>query len=489
MQHFPGLIAALALALAAAAPQALAGLPAPVAKMLSEAGIPEDGMGAVVMRLATGEIVRAHRADQPFAPASTLKVLTSIVALERLGPAWRGTTAFWSDAPVKDGVLEGHLVLRGGADADFDAPALHRLMRSLRNQGIREIAGDLVVDRTLFDPPRADAGAPPFDETPEFRYNVIPDALLLATNLVQLELSSAAGALSVLAWPPLENVAFDPAMALVERACDKWEDGWLAPTVGREADGTLRVRLRGEFPKGCTAATSVSVIDREDYAERLLRATWRELGGTLRGTVREASAPGGRKLAEHASRTLAEITRDINKRSDNPVTRLVYLALGTMDVGPAGGPTAGRADKRVREWLKEKGIGDEGLVLDNGSGLSRKERIRPDTLARVLRAARSSPWAPEYVAAFPIVGVDGGMRRRLKDSPAAQRSRIKTGTLRDVSAVAGYVDDASGETYAVVAMINHPAAKGSVARPILDAYLDAVARGGAKAGTAKTARP
>ena len=185
-----------------------------------------------------------------------------------------------------------------------------------------------------------------------------------------------------------------------------------------------------------------------------------------------------RLLAQHQSRTLPEFTRDINKRSDIPITRLLYLSLGALNADDGGTPTALRAEKQVRTWLKDRGIDDAGLVLENGSGLSRSERIRPSQLAAVLYAAYRSDWAPEFMASLPIVAIDGGMRNRLRESPAAGHARIKTGTLRDVAAVAGFVRDANNQICIVVVMINHPLAISSVARPILDALIDWVARSG-----------
>jgi D-alanyl-D-alanine carboxypeptidase/D-alanyl-D-alanine-endopeptidase (penicillin-binding protein 4) len=451
-------------------------LPESVAGKLRDAGIPADAMGTIVLHAATGKTVLDHQAGRPFQPASTLKLLTAIVALEELGPAWRGRSELASAAALDDGVLHGDLVLRGGADPDLDWAEFRRLLVAARARGIREIAGDFIVDASLFNPPRADNGIAPFDDTPEFRYNVIPDAVFLNAWLMGLELSADSGKASVAVSTPLEGVAVDADFTLIDGPCADWEDGWKLPQVTSGDDGRVRVRLWGTFPRRCSASTRINVLDREQYADRLFRALWRELGGTFRGRTRFTPAPGGERIASHTSRALAELVRDVNKRSDNPVTRIVYLALGTLDVGPAGGTTAARAEGVVRAWLKARGIDDAGLVLENGSGLSRSERITPGSLARVIHTAQSSRWAPEFFSTLPIVGVDGGMHRRLKDSPAASTSRIKTGTLRDVSAVAGIVQAADGTRYIVVAMINHEKARPSAARPILDALLDWVAR-------------
>jgi D-alanyl-D-alanine carboxypeptidase/D-alanyl-D-alanine-endopeptidase (penicillin-binding protein 4) len=465
-------VAAMAAALATAA---LADVPAPVSTALAAAGLPEEALGFVVMDAATGKEVLAHRPGFAMQPASTMKVLTAIVALDRLGPAWQGRMELVTAAPLENGVLKGDFVLRGGADPDVGWPEFRRMLLAARNQGIREVAGDFVLDLGLFSPPRLDLGIPPFDDTPEFRYNLIPDALMLGSYLLGLEIASDGARVSATIETPLEGVRVENGLVVSERKCADWEDGWKLPTLERRP-GEIVVRLAGDFPKDCTASTGLNLLDRVEYADRLFRALWKDLGGTFTGTTKASFSPGGRTLADHHSRLLGEMVRDVNKRSDNPVTRLLYLTLGTTDLLPPGGTTAERAERIVRDWLTEKRIDDAGLVLENGSGLSRKERIRPATLAAVLREARSSPWFPEYLSALPIAGIDGGVRERLDKSPATQKSRLKTGTLRDTSALAGYIVDAGGATLVFVGMINHPKATGSVARPILDALVDYVAR-------------
>ena len=476
MSHRPLAAAGAALLFLCAFSQA-AELPRPMAERARAAAIPDEAIAFVVRRVADGQDVRAFHADVPMPPASTLKVLTSVVALETLGPAWRGSTEVAIDGPVERGVLRGNLVLRGLANVDFDAHALRQALRRLRLRGVREIRGDLVLDRTYFSPSRMDVGVPAFDESPEFRYNVIPDALLLNSNLVELELAADAKGVRVDWSPRIDGLAITSRMTLVEAPCGTWEDLWRYPRIDVRGQAT-DVTLQGTFPSGCHESTAIDVMDRTRYAEGLVRTAWRELGGKWRGHAREAEAPtSGEVFSTHRSRPLNEIVVDIDKRSDNPIARTIFLALGAASKEGAGESTALRAERMVRRWLAAHGLDDAGLVLENGSGLSRRERIKPDLLASVLQAGLASPWAPELEASLPIVGVDGGMRRRLADGPAASRARIKTGTLRDVSAIAGYVRGPANDRYIVVASIHHDNAARGAARPVLDALIDWVARG------------
>jgi D-alanyl-D-alanine carboxypeptidase/D-alanyl-D-alanine-endopeptidase (penicillin-binding protein 4) len=222
----------------------------------------------------------------------------------------------------------------------------------------------------------------------------------------------------------------------------------------------------------------LQLLDRDELAERLLRTLWRGLGGTWQGRVRAAAAPpGAAVLARRQGRPWGELLRHLNKASDNAWTRVLFAELGATApdaLAPASLPTAERADRVLRAWLQRQGIDDRALVSDNGSGLSRRERVSARLLAEVLRAAWRSPHRHDLLATLPTVGVDGTMRLRLRDSPAAGWARLKTGTLRNVVALAGVLRDAEGHEWAVAMLINDEgAARG---RPVLDALVDHWAR-------------
>ena len=469
-------------------PAAQAALPPPVGALMAAHKLPEDAIGVLVLRGDT--MLVSHLAERAMQPASTMKLVTTLVALERLGPVFKGRTELRTAAVLAGDTLKGDLVLRGGADADLTGDVIRDMLQSLRNQGVRRIEGRLVLDRQLFNPARIDT-VPPFDESPEAYYNVIPDALLVNKNMLLLDLRSTGGQVQVNAQPALERVTVESGMTLIEAPCENWEAGWKQPVVVRDALGAIRVLLQGTYPKNCVAANSINVVDRQDYVDRLVRETWKKLGGAIDGpTVEGAAGIDSRILAQHLSRALPEVVRDVNKPSDNTLARTLFLSLGSLEADAAAGSrpipsatgesTFARSDLAIRHWMRAQGINDAGLVMENGSGLSRLEKISPLQMAGLLKAGLRSKWAPEFMASLPIVGVDGTMRRRLKDSPAAERARMKTGTLRNVTALAGYVPDANGQLCVVVAMVNSEAAGEGRGRAVLDALVDWVARSSAQ---------
>ncbi len=459
-------------------------LPDTVSAALAQTGLPADALGAIAIPRSFWARTWQHRADVAMQPGSTIKLVTTAVALDRLGPNHRGRTELLVTAPIAGEVLEGDLVLKGGADPDFDLPALWQLLFELRQRGVREIGGDLRLDRTLFRPARIDLGVPPFDDAPAWPYNMIPDALMLEGNLLRLALTSDASRVQARTLPALPGIEIDSsALGLTATPCADWDDDWQPPTITQPDLGRWRIALAGGFARECDVQLRLQLLDRTVAAERLVRAVWSTLGGTWRkppGAVREAAAPAGSvRIALHESRPWGEVLRHMNKASDNAQARLLFLQLGVaaMDNEPTTG-TLDLARREVERWFDERRIARDGLVMDNGSGLSRSERIAPRTLAQAVDATLRGPYAPELLMSLPLAGVDGTMRRRLKGTRAEGWARLKSGALRNVIALAGTVRDTRGDDWVVAAFINHDDAhKG---RPVLDALVEWVAESGAR---------
>ncbi len=469
------------------------GLPAAVHQALDRLALPAEALAFAALPLDHTDPRWQHRAELPMQPGSAMKLVTTAVALDRLGPNLRGFTELRSAAPVAQGVLQGPLVLRGGADAELDVPAFWALLLELRQQGITHIAGDLLLDRTRWRPARPDLGQPPFDDATEFAYNVIPDALHLAGGLLPLALHEQGGAVQAASVPPLDGLVVDAsAMTLTDGRCAAWSAAWLPATV-REGAETTRLELAGGFPRGCSARTALQVLDRDELAARLFATLWRGLGGQWQGRLQAVATPQAlpadtRLLARRQARPWGELLRHLNKASDNAWTRLLYMEIGVAAQGEAETtPTAELAAREVQRWFAEQGIPADGLVLDNGSGLSRSERISALQLAQLIQAVWRGRHAPEFLMSLPVAGVDGSMRNRLKDSPAAGWARLKTGTLRNVVALAGVVRDPQGRPWALAAMVNHDTLAAR-SRPVLDALVDHIAREGVPTG-GSTSRP
>ena len=448
------LAAALALLGAALAAAAQNQLPSSVAQALAAAKIPPSNVSVYVQELGVFHETLRLNATAPMNPASVMKLVTTYAALELLGPAYRWKTEAYAAGPMQDDVLAGDLVLKGYGDPKLDLEAYWMLLRALRGKGLREIRGDLVLDRSYFERNGGDAGR--FDGDPFRPYNVLPDALLLNYKSLRFLFSADAGKnvrVYVEPRPPALEVV--STLRLGEGSCP---DGsafreLLKPTF---EPARQRVILAGTYPASCgEKEMNVALLDPNDHVAGVTHQLWSELGGAWKGGVRDGTVPADvRLLHTQESPPLAEIVRDINKFSNNVMARHVFLTLGAESAGAPATVQNGFA--AIRSWLAAKKLYMPELSMENGSGLSRAERISAAHLADLLQAAWKSPVMPEFMSSLPVAGIDGTMRRRLKSDGVAGQAHIKTGLLSDVRALAGYVLDRRGRRFAVVMLINHP---------------------------------
>ena len=459
---------AFLLAAALPAAQAQTSFPPAVAQALAAARIPASAAAAVVQEVGAARSTLSVNPSASMNPASVMKLVTTYAALELLGPAYRWKTEAWVMGSLRDGALEGDLILKGGGDPKLDLESFWILLRALRGKGLREIRGDLVLDRGYFEGVAGDAGR--FYGDPFRPYNVLPDALLVNYRSLRFvflpELERGAVRIYVEPRPTALEVA--NVLRLVDGTCPEGRAfrDMLKPTF---EPARQRAIFAGQYPSSCGEKDlNVALLEPNDQVAGTFRQLWAETGGSWTGSVREGQAPAGaRLLHSHDSPLLAEIVRHTNKFSNNIMGRHLFLTLGAEASGSPANPQ--KAGAAVRGWIAGKGLAAPELVLENGVGLSRTERVSAATLAALLQAAWRSSVMPEYIASLPIVGLDGTMRRRLKGDGVTGQAHIKTGLLNDARAIAGYVLDRGGRRHVVVMLVNHPNAAESQAA--MDALL------------------
>jgi serine-type D-Ala-D-Ala carboxypeptidase/endopeptidase (penicillin-binding protein 4) len=464
--HLPYFLVTLMIVLAGtpAGAQPAAALPEPVAQALARAGIPEAAVGVYVHEIG-GDAVLAVGAERSLNPASSMKIVTTYAGLELLGPAYTWNTEALTDGALAQDVLNGNLYLRGAGDPKLTLENFWLLLRNLRARGLREIRGDLVLDRRLFADEAPDPGQ--FDDQPTRPYNTAPNALLVNFKAVTLQFipDAATRTVRIIAEPPLPQLQITNNLKVVDGACGDWLGRMKIDAQGNAE--SARLAFSGSYTLDCgERLRSFSVLGHRQYVGALFTLLWRELGGSFSGQVRDGATPAtARTLTVNKSPSLSEIVRDVNKYSNNVMSRQLFLALGFNEAG-ASTAAAGNA---VRQWLALKGLSFPELVLENGSGLSRIERISARNLGTVLLNAWASPVMPELMASLPVAAVDGTMRRRLKSAEIAGQAHIKTGSLSGVRSIAGYVLDAQGNRSVVVFMVNH--ANAANAQAAMDALL------------------
>ena len=442
-------------------------LPAPVAKALREAGIPAASVGVFVQDVSARKPLIAHGADRSMSPASVMKLVTTYAGLELLGPAYTWKTEVWTGGAVAGDVLHGDLIVKGYGDPALTLESFWSLLRDVRALGIREIRGDLLLDNSYFLATGGDPGS--FDNEPFRPYNVMPEALLVNFKTVRFRLvPEESSGVRIIADAESARLRIVNRLLLDDGPCNGWREAVLTE-VSKYGNDAATVLVSGSYPRACgEKSLHLSLFNNTGHVDALFRQLWQELGGTLGGSVREGvAAPGARLLASRESRALAEAVRDINKFSNNVMARQLLLTIG-REIG--GEDSERAAMQAVDKWLAERDMAFPELEIENGSGLSRTERITPGHLGTLLLAAWRGPLMAEFVSSLPIAAVDGTMKKRLHDQGVAGHAHIKTGSLRGVKAIAGYVHDRKGRGVAVVFIINHPDA--SAGQAAQDALLE-----------------
>jgi D-alanyl-D-alanine carboxypeptidase/D-alanyl-D-alanine-endopeptidase (penicillin-binding protein 4) len=439
-------------------------LPPSVRAALERAKVPLSAVSLLVEPVDKGSPVLVHQIALPMNPASVMKLVTTYAALDTLGPAFTFHTDVLHTGEIANGVLAGDLVLRGGGDPELTYERVWQLAHRLRSRGIREIRGDVIVDRGYFAPAVHDPAG--FDNQPMRAYNVGADALLVNFQAIDFRFVATAGGVRVVPEPDLPNVEIVSRVKTSPGACDSWRKDLRYEGQSRGLIAT--VFFEGSFPASCgERALPLVVLGSAAYTESVWRWVWNEAGGVLRGKVRAAATPSDAVLFyRQESEPLAALVRDTNKFSNNVMARHMFLALSAERTGQG---TPEESARIVAAWLHERGIVAPELVLENGSGLSRNERVSAATLAAVLRAAWASPTMSELVSSLPVLSVDGTLKSR-RASAAGGHAHLKGGTLDGVQAMAGYVLDRNGRRWIVVMIVNHDNA--NAAQPALDALAE-----------------
>lgn len=433
-------------------------LPETVVAALRAAGIPPTHVAVVVVPLDAPQPLVSHNAEVALNPASVMKLLTSFAALDRLGPGYQWRTRIWADGPLVDGVLDGNLVVQGRGDPTLTLERMWLLQRELRARGVRHVRGNLVLDTRHFDVPAADPGA--FDNEPYAPYNAPPGALVANFNAITLRLKPAASELLIVPEVALPGVTLTTRVQPIESAdCAGARQALVASL---ETGERVELKVSGAYPLRCGERIwALSLFEPAATFDLIFRGLWTESGGTLAGRTVAGTAPATEPLLEFASEPLSAALVRLNKFSNNLMTRNLFLTLGAEAYGAPA--TLEKGARALRETLAARGIDTRKLVLENGAGLSRIERVSARTLSELLRAAYASPWFPEFAASLPIVATDGTLTRRFNGTAFAGQAHLKTGTLRDVSALAGYLHRPDGRRLSIVMLIYHANARGGEA--------------------------
>lgn len=423
-------------------------LPVGVRNALQVREIPPESLSIYVEDVETGEPVLQWLAEEPRNPASTMKLLTTLVALDTLGPAYRWKTDIFAFGEVNNGFLDGDLLLKGYGDPFLVTERVWQMLRSIRRAGIDHINGDLLIDDSYFDIGSYDPAA--FDRRPLRAYNVAPNALLMNFKVVRYWFEPQGQSVSVQLDPPLENLLVDNRLRLVPGHCGGYQRG-ITVTNNNDDD---RVTFSGKFPDGCKRyAMDRTVLSHNAFAYGLFTSLWRESGGTFKGGWQNVVlASEAEPILTFESPPLVDMISSVNKHSNNVMARQILYTLSAEVLGAPGTEAGGR--EVIDDWLARNKLKFGKLALENGAGLSREARITAKDMGALLRFAWAQPYMPEYLASMSLSGLDGTLSRRFRTTDLMGKAHLKTGSLDHVTAIAGYLQARSGRRFSVVMLHN-----------------------------------
>jgi D-alanyl-D-alanine carboxypeptidase/D-alanyl-D-alanine-endopeptidase (penicillin-binding protein 4) len=424
---------------------------------------PDKGVwGILVSDAPSGEVLYARNPDAYFMPASDAKLFSTALALATLGPDYRERTTVASNGALDaNGVLNGDLVLVGRGDPSLsnrkfpygkkeerEGPAdkvLAELADAVAARGVKEIAGDVVADDSMFQHELFPSGWLADDML--WSYGAAVSAIAVNDNTFTLDLRPGTS-------------EGDPARYEAPLAADFYHVENMIRTGPRGIEekiaaardpGSRVIHLSGIVPmdappRRLTFAIEAPAEFAASVLARLLVARGVRVDGQAR--ARHAGSPPGEtislptSLAEHISVPLSDEVRLTNKNSENLHAELLLLLAAHEKAGAADYEDA---MKFASDFFRRAGIADGDVVLSDGSGLSRKDLVTPRAVVQLLRYASTQPWGELYRSTLPVAGEDGTLSDRMKNTPAEGRIFAKTGTIGHGNTLSGYATTARGE--------------------------------------------
>ena len=423
-------------------------LPFEIVSILRTKKVSESGVSVYVQDVNSSRPLLSVKDNTSRVPASVMKLITSYAALGTLGHNYRWPTEVYTDGKIHRGTLKGDLIIKGYGSPEFNTAELRKVLQTIRQKGIRNVTGRVVFDNSYFN--STSKYQKSFDGKSQSAYNAKPDALLFNERLNSFQIRTSGKRVLVTTKTPTHNLKIVNKIRKARRSC--------RPIINVKKRGVQTVvTFSGWYAKRCKTRTYTRVISEpSNMIYGSMKSMWkREVGGNLKTKFALGRTPANAKLLVRSfSRTLQEILPTIDKDSNNVMARQLMLTIGAVKSGQQG--TERNGANAIGAWLGKRGLHFPELRIENGSGLSRNARISARHMGDLLVDAYRSPYRNILMQSLAVAGVDGTMKRRLKRTGVRGRGFFKTGSLRDVRSIAGYVKATDGKIYVMAIFHNDP---------------------------------
>ncbi len=425
--------------------------PKSIENYIKKSGLKKSEVSIYIKEVGRGGgVVASVNSDTMRIPASVIKVLSTYASVLKLGFNYRWETRFYTTGKIRNGVLYGHLIIKGFGDPTLDDADLKRIVSRIKSNGIREIKGSIVIDRSYFNVGNRDNSG--FDKNIYSAYNAMPDAMMFNERISTVYLNPKNNTTRRKNNDRSYRVVNN--LKIVNKPC-RGRYSWPGVKISKSKSIPTMI-LQGKISKRCGRQTISKVITKPYksfyYA---LKSKLKQKGINVTGGLKLTKVPSSAKLLfTHYANTLEDIVSVTSKKSNNLYARHLMLLLGAKVYGAPATVSKGR--KAINYILNINGALSRYMPkIDNGCGLSRKSKISAKMLSDILDNAYER-YGQRWLNTLSIGGVDGTIKRRFRGTVVKNRAWMKTGTVNRVKNISGYVKDKSGRLYTVVILVNSP---------------------------------
>ena len=404
--------------------------------------------------------IQATNSSQPVAswrthvkrsPASVIKLFTTYSALLDLGFDYRWETKFFYTGRIRNGVLKGDLYVKASGDPTLATKHIYDIASQVRAAGITKIQGNIIIDRTLFQVTSKNNSG--FDKNVYSPYNAMPDAIMFNKRKSTFCITPQGKRAKIVKDVPDKSYKIVNKLKMVNGSCRRGRS-WPRVSIKTNSSSRSTIFLTGKLSKRCGKRTICKVVSMPHRAfYYALRNGLKNIGVHMTGILKLKRVPSKAKyLFSHHSESLENVISTIAKKSDNLMARQLMLTLGSKHY--AAPSTTYKSRKAIEGILNRYNILEKGKTfIANGSGLSRSAKLTAKSLANLLHHGAEN-YGQRWMDTLAIAGIDGTIKRRFSNSSVYGRAWMKTGTIKGVKNIAGYVEGASGQRYVVVVLVN-----------------------------------
>ena len=430
-----------------------------ISQVLEHPDLQGASIGISVRDASDGKVIYMHNGDSRFRPASSMKLVTSAVALQLLGKNYRFSTEIYTDSLQIGSTLKGNVYVRGKGDPTLREEDINELVHSLKKKGIKKVKGDLIADDTWYDNNRLSLDMPWSDEQEYYGAQISGLTVSPSTDydagalLLQIKPGKSTGESASITLIPQTNY-----VSIKNKTTVGMVDSKNTIKVTRK-HGSNHITVTGNIPTNSeTTSKWISVWNPTQYSLNIFKKSFKEQGIEIAGKYKSGNVPANsKKLATDYSPELSSILVPYMKLSNNTISEVLVKEIGRVK-GEKGSWDQGIS--QIEEELANLGIDKDFILIRDGSGLSHVNMVSANALTSLLYNVQFKSWYDFYRKALPVAGISdrnvgGTLRNRMKGTPAQGKVIAKTGTLATVSSLTGYVQGKEGNTYIFSIIINN----------------------------------